>query len=79
IARSLGRAVVEKLTGRAVLRSADGFVTRFGPQTILVCRLLPFFPFDPGSYAAGITSLRFWPVNLATGVGQLPANIVYSW
>lgn len=42
IARALGREVVEKLTGRAVLRSADGYFTRFGPQTILVCRLLPF-------------------------------------
>nr|WP_256927300.1 VTT domain-containing protein [Klebsiella quasipneumoniae] len=52
---------------------------RFGPQTILVCRLLPFVPFDPVSYAAGLTSLRFWPFMLATGVGQLPATIVYSW
>ncbi|HDG9105139.1 TPA: TVP38/TMEM64 family protein [Klebsiella pneumoniae] len=50
-----------------------------GPQTILVCRLLPFVPFDPVSYAAGLTSLRFWPFMLATGVGQLPATIVYSW
>lgn len=59
IARALGREVVEKLTGRAMLRSADGYFTRFGPQTILVCRLLPFVPFDPVSYAAGLTSLRF--------------------
>lgn len=64
IARALGREVVEKLTGRAVLRSADGYFTRFGPQTILVCRLLPFVPFDPVSYAAGLTSLRFWPFML---------------
>nr|VXZ85825.1 TVP38/TMEM64 family inner membrane protein ydjZ [Klebsiella pneumoniae] len=78
IARALGREVVEKLTGRAVLRSADGYFTRFGPQTIPVCRLLPFVPFDPVSYAAGLTSLRFWPFMLATGVGQLPATIVYS-
>ncbi len=35
--------------------------------------------FDPVSYAAGLTSLRFWPFMLATGVGQLPATIVYSW
>lgn len=79
IARALGREVVEKLTGRTVLRSVDGYFARFGPQTILVCRLLPFVPFDPVSYAAGLTSLRFWPFMLATGVGQLPATIVYSW
>ena len=79
IARALGREVVEKLTGRTVLRSVDGYFTRFGPQTILICRLLPFVPFDPVSYAAGLTTLRFWPFMLATGVGQLPATIVYSW
>ncbi|MFS4687437.1 TVP38/TMEM64 family protein [Klebsiella quasipneumoniae subsp. similipneumoniae] len=78
IARALGREVVEKLTGRAVLQCRRLF-HRFGPQTILVCRLLPFVPFDPVSYAAGLTSLRFWPFMLATGVGQLPATIVYSW
>ncbi|STR97339.1 alkaline phosphatase [Klebsiella pneumoniae] len=56
-------------------------VRNFSPRykTILVCRLLPFVPFDPVSYAAGLTSLRFWPFMLATGVGQLPATIVYSW
>lgn len=48
------------------------------PADDLVCRLLPFVPFDPVSYAAGLTSLRFWPFMLATGVGQLPATIVYS-
>ncbi|HHZ8700442.1 TPA: TVP38/TMEM64 family protein [Klebsiella quasipneumoniae] len=79
IARALRREMVEKLTGRTVLRSVDGYFARYGAQTILVCRLLPFVPFDPVSYAAGLTSLRFWPFMLATGVGQLPATIVYSW
>ncbi len=42
IARALGREVVEKLTGRTVLRSVDGYFARFGPQTIwsvACCRL----------------------------------------
>lgn len=51
IARALGREMVEKLTGRTVLRSVDGYFARYGAQTILVCRLLPFVPFDPVSYA----------------------------
>ncbi|WEF26383.1 TVP38/TMEM64 family protein [Klebsiella aerogenes] len=79
IARVLGREVVEKLTGKAVLQSMDGFFTRYGKHTILVCRLLPFVPFDPVSYAAGLTSIRFRHFMLATGIGQLPATIVYSW
>lgn len=79
IARILGREVVEKLTGKAVLKSVDSFFVRYGKHTILVCRLLPFVPFDPVSYAAGLTSLRFRHFILATGLGQLPATIVYSW
>lgn len=79
IARVLGREVVEKLTGKAVLQSVDGFFSRYGKHTILVCRLLPFVPFDPVSYAAGLTSIRFRHFMFATGVGQLPATIVYSW
>lgn len=79
IARMLGREVVEKLTGKTVLKSVGGFFERYGKHTILVCRLLPFVPFDPVSYAAGLTSLRFRHFMLATGLGQLPATIVYSW
>lgn len=79
IARVLGRDAVEKLTGKSVLQSMDGFFNRYGKHTILVCRLLPFVPFDPVSYAAGLTSIRFRHFMLATGLGQLPATIVYSW
>ena len=76
---SMAGEVVEKLTGKTVLDSMDGFFTRYGKHTILVCRLLPFVPFDPISYAAGLTSIRFRSFFIATGLGQLPATIVYSW
>lgn len=79
IARVMGREVVEKLTGKTVLRSVDEFFERYGKHTILVCRLLPFVPFDPVSYAAGLTSIRFRQFMFATGLGQLPATVVYSW
>ena len=79
IARMMGREVVEKLTGKAVLNSVDDFFNRYGKHTILVCRLLPFVPFDPVSYAAGLTSIRFRQFMFATGLGQLPATLVYSW
>ncbi|WP_133460303.1 TVP38/TMEM64 family protein [Scandinavium goeteborgense] len=78
IARILGRGAVEKLTGKTVLDGMDTFFTRYGKHTILICRLLPFVPFDPISYAAGLTSLRFRSFMLATGLGQLPATVVYS-
>ena len=79
IARILGRDVVEKLSSKTGLRSIDAFFERHGTQSILIARLLPFISFDIVSYAAGLTSIDFWPFFIATGVGQLPATIVYSY
>ena len=68
IARVLGRGAVERLTGKTVLKNMDAFFERYGKHTILVCRLLPFVPFDPVSYAAGLTSIRFRHFFIATGI-----------
>lgn len=35
--------------------------------------------FDIVSYAAGLTSMSFWSFFWATGLGQLPATIIYSY
>lgn len=79
IARILGRDAAEKLTSRAGLQQIDGFFERYGKNTILICRLLPFVSFDIVSYAAGLTSMSFMSFFVATGIGQLPATIVYSY
>lgn len=79
IARILGRDAAEKLTSKAGLEQIDGFFEKYGKNTILICRLLPFVSFDLVSYAAGLTSMSFWSFFVATGIGQLPATIVYSY
>lgn len=79
IAKTLGRDTVEKLTSKFALESVDGFFQRYGKHTILICRLLPFVSFDIVSYAAGLTSIGFIQFLIATGIGQLPATIVYSY
>ncbi len=79
IARALGRDVVEKFAGKGALAGVEGYFEKYGSKTILVCRLLPFVSFDAVSYFAGLTPIRFWPFFLATGLGQLPATIVYSY
>lgn len=75
----MGREVVEKLTGKTVLDSMDGFFTRYGKHTILVCRLLPFCPFRSNQLCCRFDFNTFSLVFIATGLGQLPATIVYSW
>lgn len=79
IAKLYGRNTVTKLTGKTSLASVDRFFDKFGAKSIVIARLLPFMPFDIVSYAAGLTSMKFWPFFLATGIGQLPATILYSY
>jgi uncharacterized membrane protein YdjX (TVP38/TMEM64 family) len=79
IARLYGREVVVKFTGNKAIQATDQFFEKYGTNSVLIARLLPFMPFDIVSYAAGLTPMKFWPFFLATGIGQLPATIVYSW
>ena len=79
IAKYLGRDVVEKLTSKFAIESVDSYVEKYGKHTILIARLLPFMSFDLVSYAAGLTSMSFISFFVATGIGQLPATIVYSY
>ena len=79
IARILGRDVVEKICSKRGLESIEEFFDKYGKRCILVARLLPFISFDIVSYAAGLTSMGFVGFFVATGLGQLPACIVYSY
>ncbi|MDB8793409.1 TVP38/TMEM64 family protein [Romboutsia sp. 1001216sp1] len=79
IARFLGRDVVIKLTSKYALDNIDNFFDKYGKHTILIARLLPFISFDLVSYAAGLTSMKFSSFFIATGIGQLPATIIYSY
>lgn len=79
IARFYGRTAVEKLTSKFALDGIDKFFDKYGKYAILIARLLPFMSFDLVSYAAGLTSMSFWSFFWATGLGQLPATIVYSY
>jgi len=79
IARIYGRTVVEKFTTQSALKEVDRFFEKYGKWAVLIARLLPFVSFDIVSYAAGLTAMGFWEFFWATGLGQLPATIVYSY
>lgn len=79
IARILGRDVVVRLNSHAAVQQMEHFFDRYGANAIVIARLLPFVPFDPVSYFAGLTSVKFWKFFVATGLGQLPATVVYSY
>ena len=79
IARILGRDLVEKICTKGALKQIEDFFAKYGKKCILVARLLPFISFDVVSYAAGLTAMDFWGFFIATGIGQMPACIVYSY
>lgn len=79
LARALGRAPVEALTGRAGLESADRWFERWGAHAVLVARLVPVLSFDVVSFAAGLTRVGFLRFFAATVVGAAPATFVYSY
>ena len=79
LARGLGRDVVEKIAGKGALAGVEGYFKKYGTRTILICRLLPFVSFDAVSYFAGLTPMGFLAFFVATGIGQTPATIVYSY
>lgn len=79
VARILGRDATEHLASKTALKGADAFFARYGKHAVLICRLLPFVSFDLVSYAAGLTKMGFWSLFIATGIGQLPATVIYSY
>ncbi len=77
IARLLGYEFLRRWFGS---RLTIGFL---GSQNMLmaivfVTRLLPFLSFDLVSYAAGLTSLKWWRFALATLAGIIPASFLLA-
>lgn len=79
LARWFGRPLVEKMVGGKTLNLTDKFFDRYGKYAVIIARLIPVVPFDPISYAAGLTNMSLGSFLFATGIGQLPATIVYSF
>ena len=48
-------------------------------QCSFIARLIPVISFDAISYGAGLTDMRFLGFAIATGIGQLPATLLYSY
>jgi uncharacterized membrane protein YdjX (TVP38/TMEM64 family) len=79
LAKFLGRPVVEKIVSKSALTWWDSFFAKYGKHSVFIARLVPIVSFDLVSYAAGTTSISFWQFFWATGLGQLPATILYSY
>lgn len=79
IARFLGRPVIVSVLSGSTVDMSDRFFQRYGKHAVLIARLVPVISFDAISYGAGLTGMRFLWFAIATGIGQLPATLLYSY
>lgn len=78
LARYYGRPVVERLVGVKYVCFTEKFFLKYGMLAVLITRLTPIIPFKVVSFGAGLTRVTFWQYLFATGIGQIPAIIMYS-
>jgi len=79
IARGFGRPLVEAIFPKKHLERFDTFFEGHGGMAIFTMRLVPLVGFDLVSYASGLTPVRSRSFLIATGLGQLPAALFYSY
>jgi uncharacterized membrane protein YdjX (TVP38/TMEM64 family) len=76
VARRFGQNKLRGLLSRyTYLRLLDGQFSQYGFRTVLVMRLV--LPYDPVSYAAGLSGITFREYILATILGTAPGAFAY--
>ncbi|MFA5933285.1 MAG: VTT domain-containing protein [Microgenomates group bacterium] len=77
IARKLGRGLVIRLVGKSAINQIDKLAGEYGLQTLFVLRVFQGGIHDFISYAAGLTSIKFWPYFIISTIGMIPGNILW--
>lgn len=78
LARFLGRSFVDKLLkGKAM--TLDSNIEKHGFKIMAIMRLAFVFPYDPLSYAAGLTKMKYKDFILGSLLGVFPEMISYSF
>jgi uncharacterized membrane protein YdjX (TVP38/TMEM64 family) len=78
LAKFLGRDFVDQLlSGRFV--EFERRLEKHGFTSLLILRLLPWFPFNGINFGSGLTRIRTRDYVLATALGILPGTFVYQF
>lgn len=78
ISRFLGQGIVDKLL-RGKRPNIDGNIEKNGFSIIFFLRLAFIFPYDPLSYAAGMSKMKFFHFIAGTMLGILPEMFAYNY
>jgi len=78
LSRLLGRDFIQKVTKQNFLGKCDQFVSKHGFTSIVIARLIPFFPWDIVNFGAGLCGFKFRQYILATLMGIIPGSFLYN-
>lgn len=78
LAKKLGRPFVDKILKGKVMKLDNG-IEKHGFMIMLLMRLSFVFAYDPLSYAAGLTSMKYRDFILGTIIGIVPEMLCYSF
>lgn len=77
IARNLGKETVDKLLrGKAI--KLNNNLNKNGFKILFLLRLPPVLPYDPLSYACGLTKIKYKDFIYASLLGVVPETLCYS-
>lgn len=78
LARLFGQDWLERKISPEKLNRINEIIEKDGLWAIFLFRLLPFLPFDPLSYALGLSRMSAGKFLLANLLAQLPATLFYA-
>lgn len=78
LSKFLGKTFANKVT-RGKLLKLDDNIEQHGFKIMLLMRLSTLFPYDPLSYAAGLTKISYFAFITATIIGSSPEMLAYSF
>lgn len=78
LSRTFGKPFVDKML-RGKVMEMDDSIEKHGLIIILLMRLAFIFPYDPVSYAAGLSKMKYKDFILGTMIGMIPEMIAYSY
>jgi len=79
VSRKGGRPVAIRFVGEGGMKFTDNWFNRWGAWAVLLGRFAPFIPFDPISYSAGLTQMKFRSFLIPTTIGTFPRVLFYAF
>ncbi len=79
LSKTLGRPFVERIVDNEELKHFDIFFEKKGIYSLFIIRLIPMFPADIASFAAGLTEIRYRHYALITAATIIPPLLIQNF